>query len=85
VLLTQRRQGFDHLDGLHAYRDDLGEEADDVFGVVGAVRVGADAAVLVFRHLVPVNHPLEGATIAKAVFERFGRYAVQRERIVHLE
>ncbi len=35
------------------------------------VGVGADAAVLVFRHLILVNHPFERAAIAQSVFKGF--------------
>jgi len=78
-------QGFYELNGFQAHANDLAREAHDVFGVVGAVGVGADAAVLVFRHLVLVNHPFEGAAIAQAVFKGFRWSADQRERIVYLE
>jgi len=62
-------QGFHKPNGLKAHANDLAHEAHDVFGVGGAVGVGADAAVLVFRHLVLVNHPFERAAIAQAVFK----------------
>src|SRR5271166_2635521 len=78
-------QGFYKLDGFNAYANDLAHKAHDVFGVVAAIGVGADAAVLVFRHLVLVNYPFKRAAIAQAVFERFGRYAAQRQGIVHPE
>jgi len=78
-------QGFYKLDGLKAHASDLAHETHNVFGVVGTVRVGADAAVLVLRHLILVNHPFEGATIAQAVFKGFRWDAAKRERIVHLE
>ena len=77
--------GIYKLDGFQAYANHLGNQAHDVFGVVGTVRVGADAAVLVLRHLVLVNHPFEGAAIAQAVFKGFGWDAAKRERIVHLQ
>jgi hypothetical protein len=35
--IVQRRQRLHHLHRLQAHRDDLAEEADDVFGGVGAV------------------------------------------------
>ena len=35
------RQAVDDLHRLEAHADDLADEADDVFGVVGAVGVGA--------------------------------------------
>ena len=65
--------------------NDLAHEAHDVFGVVGAVGVGADAAVLVFRYLVLVNHPFQRAAIAQAIFKGFGWDAAQRQGIVHPE
>ena len=78
-------QGFYELYGFQAHADDLAHEAHDVFRVVGAVGIGADAAVLVFGHLVLVNHPFERAAIAQAVFKGFGRNPAQRQGIVHLE
>ncbi len=78
-------QGFHEFNCFKAHANDLAHEAHNVFGVVGAVGVGADAAVLVFRHLALVNHPFERAAIAQAVFKGFGWNTAQRERIVHLE
>ena len=78
-------QGFDKLNAFKAHANDLAHEAHDVFGVIGAVGVGADAAVLVLRHLVLVNHPFEGAAVAQAVFKGFGWDATQRQGIVHLD
>ncbi len=65
-------QRFYELHGLQAHADDLAHEAHDVFGVVGAIGVGADSAVFVFRHLVLVNRPFEGAAVAQSVFKGFG-------------
>ena len=78
-------QGIYELNGFKANANDLAHQAHDVFGVARAVGVGADAAVLVFRHLVLVNHPFEGAAIAQAVFKGLGWDAAQRQGIVHLE
>jgi len=79
---SQRRQTLHHRHRLQAHRDDLGEEADDVFGVVEAVRVVGDAAAFVGAHLVLVNHPFEGGTVAETVLRGLGRDAVQREEVV---
>ena len=53
--------------------------------VVVAVGVGADAAALVFAHLVLVDHPFQGAAVAEAVVEDLRRDAGKRERLVHLQ
>ena len=58
--------------GFKAHANDLAHEAHGIFGIVGAVGVGADASVLVFRHLVLINHPFECVAIARAVFKGFG-------------
>ena len=71
--------------GFKAHANDLDHEPHGIFGIVGAVGVGADAAVLVFRHLVLVNHPFQRAAIAQAVFKGFGWNAAQRQGIVYLE
>jgi len=78
-------QGFHEFNCFQAHANDLADEAHDVFGVVGAVGVGADAAVLVFRHLVLVNHPFERAAIAQAVFKGLGWDAAKRQGIVYFE
>jgi hypothetical protein len=46
------RQAVHDASRLHADADDLAHEPDDVFLVVGPVRVGADAAAAVFRNLI---------------------------------
>ena len=46
------RQAIYNADRLHADADDLAHQPDDVFLVVGAIRVGADAAAAVFRNLI---------------------------------
>ena len=69
---SQRRQTFHHLHRFQTHGDDLTEEAGDVFGVVGAVGVVGDAAAFVGAHLVLVNHPFEGGTVAETVFKVLG-------------
>ena len=54
-------EGLDDFDGLEAEADDLGEEADDVLGVVGVVGVAADGGALVLLDAVLVDDPFEGA------------------------
>ena len=63
------------MEGFEADVDDLADEADDVFGVVGAVGVQADAAAGVFADLVLIDDPFQGAAVAEAVLEDFGRDA----------
>ncbi len=69
VLLWQARYDPDRF---HADSNHLPHQPDDVFWVVGSVRVGLNAAAFVFAHLVLVDHPFEGAGVAKAVLEGFG-------------
>ena len=73
-----RREGFDDAHGFEADADDAPEQLHNVFRIVGAVGVGANAALLIFGHLVLVDHPFEGAAIAQAVIERLGRNPRQR-------
>jgi len=60
----------------------LADEADDVFGVVGAVGVAGDAAAFVGGHLVLIDDPIEGGAVAEAVVEDLGRDAFQGEGVV---
>ena len=71
--------------GFEADSDHLSDEPHDVFGIVGAVRVGADAAALVFGYLVLVDHPFERAAVAQTILERLRRDAGQRQGAVYLE
>ncbi len=71
-------EGVDDADGFEADADDLADEADDVFGVVG-VGVGADAGAGVFGDAVLIDHPLKCGPVAEAVFEYLGRDAGQGE------
>ena len=57
--------GYD-LYGFEADADDLGDEADDVLGVVEVVRVAGNAAALVGLDAVLVDDPFEGAAVAEA-------------------
>ena len=75
-------QRVDNCHRLQADGDDLADQADDVFAVVGAVGVVGDAAALVGRDLVLVDDPLQGRAVAEAVFEGLGRDAGQREEVV---
>ena len=61
VQRLQSGQGFDPAHRFEADPDDLADQAHDVLGVVGAVGVGDDSALLVFAHRVLVNHPFNCA------------------------
>lgn len=63
----------------------LADEANDVLGIVGAVRVVDDVGALVGRDAVLINDRFEGAAIAEAVFVDFGRDAAEGEEGVVLE
>src|SRR5207245_6377459 len=52
---------------LHAHPHHLPHQPDDVFRVVGPVRVGLDAAAFVFAYLVLVDHPFQGAAVGEAI------------------
>jgi len=66
------RQPLNNLDGFDAHANDLPYEADNVFGIVGAVGVGGDAGAFVGGDLVLVDDSFEGGAVAKAVVEGFG-------------
>ena len=73
----QGRQALDNLHRLEADGDDLGDEAEDVPGVVGAIGVVGDAAAFVRADLVLVNDPFEGGTVPEPVFVSLGRDAIE--------
>ena len=80
--------GGERIDDLHRFdadADDLADEADDVFFIVGVVGVAGDAAAFIGADLVLVDDPIEGASVAEAVVEDFGRDFRERERFVDLE
>ena len=70
---------------LQTQRNDVAKKADEVFGVVGAVRFVGDAAAFVGAHLILVNHPVQRAAVAEAVLKRLGRDAFQRQEFVVAE
>ena len=78
-------QRFNNPDRIDTNSDDTSDQAHDVFGVIRAVGVGANARALVFRYLVLINNPFKRTPIAQTIFKRFRRDARERERVVHLE
>lgn len=80
-----RGERVDELHGFNAHADDLADEADDVFFVVGVVGVAGDDFIIVSLDLVLVDDPIESAAVAKAVAEDFRRDFGERERVVDLE
>ncbi len=78
----ERREGVHNLHGFEADGDYLPDETDDVFGIVGAVRVVNDAAAFVGRNLVLVNHPFQRGAIAQSIFVGRGRNALQGKKVV---
>ena len=70
-------EGGDDFCCFDADAGDLAEEADDVFGIIRAVGVGADAGAFVFGDLVLVDDPFEGGAVAEAVVEGGGRDAAE--------
>ena len=66
---TLLRQPSHYLYRFQADAHDLADEADDVFFVVGAVGVGADAAAFVGLDAVLVDDPLQGAAVTEPVGE----------------
>lgn len=61
------RQSGDNPHGFHADAHHLADEADDVFGIVGAVGIGANAAALVLADLILIDHPLQGDAVAQTI------------------
>lgn len=84
-VLLVRGEGVDDFHGFEANADDLADEADDVFFIIGVVGVAGDAAAFVGADLVLVDDPIEGAVVAEAVLEDRGRDFGECERVVHLE
>ena len=78
-------QAADDVDRFDADADDLADEADDVFFIIRVVGVAGDSAAFVGADLVLVDDPIEGAAVAEAVVEDFGRDFRERERFVDLE
>ncbi len=72
-------EGAEGGEGVEGEADDLGEEAGDVFGGVGAVGVQADGAAGVSGELVLIDDSFEGAAVAGAVVEVVGRKAGEGE------
>ena len=66
-------QGAHDLDSFEADGDDLGDEAEDVLGLVRAVGVVGDAAAFVGADLILVNDLIEGGVVAETVFASLGR------------
>jgi hypothetical protein len=52
-------QRVDDPHRFEAESDDLTDEADDIFGIAFAIRIGTDAAACVFGDAVLVNNPLQ--------------------------
>jgi len=75
----------DEFHGFEADCDYLTDQADSIFGVVGAVRVVDYAAAFVCGDLVLVDDPFQGAAVAEAVFVDFGRDAAQGQEAVVLD
>ena len=63
-----RGQGLYDLHGFEADVDDLTDEAEDVFGIAGAVGIVGDAAALVGGDRTLVDDPLQGRAVAQAIF-----------------
>ena len=56
---------MNEADGFEAYRDDLADEADDVFGIVGAIGIVNDAP----PPQQPQKTPLLGAPVLRLSVE----------------
>ncbi len=73
VKANTARQPLHDPHRLQADAHHLADQADDVLLVVGPVRIGADAAALVFRNLVLVNYPLQGVAVAEPALKNLRR------------
>ena len=82
---VEGREGGDELLGFEGDGDDLADEAEDVFGVVGAVGVVDDAGAGVGGDAVLVDDPFEGGAVAEAVIEGGGGDAAQEQEVVVAE
>jgi len=83
---VERGEGGDDLLSLQRDGDDLADEAEDVFGVVGAVGVVDDAGAGEWRRLGTVLvvdwDPFEGGAVAEAVVVGGGDAAEEQEVVV---
>jgi hypothetical protein len=71
--------------GFEGDGDDLGDEAEDVVGVVGTVGVVDDAGAGVGGDAVLVDDPIEGGAVAEAVVECSGGDAAKEKEVVVAE
>ena len=78
----ERITGLHDIHRLQADCDHLADEAHDVLRVIRAVRIVDNAAALVGADLVLIDDPVQGRTIAQAVFEDFGRNPAESQEIV---
>lgn len=78
-MLAERRKRLDYCDRLNADADNLADQADDVAGIVLAVRIGVAFDLVLF------HDPFEGRAVAEPVVERFGRDAAQGEGFVYAD
>jgi len=62
----------------------LADEADDVLLIVEVAGVAGDAGAFVGGDLVLVDDPIEGAAVAEAVVEDFGRACGSSAGVVKL-
>ena len=78
-------EGGDDLLGFEGDGDDLADEAEDVFGVVGTVGIVDDAGAGVGGDAVLVDDPFEGGAVAEAVLEGGGGDATEEQEVVVAE
>ena len=65
--------------------DDLADEAEDVFGIVGAVGVVDDTGAGVGGDAVLIDDPFEGGAVAEAIVVGGGGDAVEEKEVVVAE
>jgi len=78
LLRVPFRQAIDDLHRLDADPDHLADQTNDIFRVLGAVGIGADAAALVLGDLLLVDNPIKSTSVAEAVFEHLRWNAGER-------
>lgn len=78
-------EGVDEFYCFDADADDLADEADDVFLIIRVVGVAGDSGAFVGGDLILVDDPIEGAAVAEAVVEDFGRDFGERQGFVDFQ
>ena len=77
----EEREGGDDLLGFEGDGDDLADEAEDVFGVVGTVGVVDDAGAGVGGDAILVDDPFEGGAVRLRLLCAFEAHDLDKTRV----